>query len=375
MKDFLRREFEESLRLTNADGGKTTVNEKDQTFLTDSVSVGKLSFTAPEVLSFDPDGYQSAYDDWVEDTFIADRIDQIERCLDDKPNSERLESLKEIVEKGNVVPYVGAGFSMPTKFPRWTTFLKDVATEIGFDPSRLDSLLESGQYELAAEEIEAAATGAEFNERCEEKFKLRSSHRIRGAVCLMPYVFEEMVITTNFDPILEAVYDGSDRSFARVEYGAKCDNLRELYSERAHVLHKLHGDYSKPTTRILTKSEFDKFYGDPTLRFRADFEDLVTHRSLLFLGCSLTVDRPLSIIREAFIRDPNMPRHYAFIESPATEAERIARKSELLQANIFPIWYGTKEEVEADELDRDLYNQALLVFLARKKGTTPNYEI
>lgn len=62
-------------------------------------------------------------------------------------------------------------------------------------------------------------------------------------------------------------------------------------------------------------------------------------KTLLFLGCSLTVDRTLKAMANIMNRKgiDYVPRHYAFLSLKSTD-DRLARRDQLSQSNIFPIW-------------------------------------
>ena len=63
--------------------------------------------------------------------------------------------------------------------------------------------------------------------------------------------------------------------------------------------------------------------------------------SLLFMGCSLTVDRTLMALQEHVkkVGHANLQRHYAFLPAPDSETDRIARQQLLVDYHIYPIWY------------------------------------
>ena len=79
---------------------------------------------------------------------------------------------------------------------------------------------------------------------------------------------------------------------------------------------------------------------------------------ILFLGCSLTVDRTLKAMTNTMNSKDidKFPRHYAFLSLKGTE-DRLARRDQLSQSNIFPIWYP-------DDEDHDECIEALFVKLA-----------
>jgi hypothetical protein len=96
----------------------------------------------------------------------------------------------------------------------------------------------------------------------------------------------------------------------------------------------------------LLKREYDAAYADIGV-VKNFFNKVMFGQSLLFLGCSLSVDRTINLMKE-IVREYGaeaLPRHYAILELKATD-DRVARKKHLSEANIFPIWY---EEGEHDE--------------------------
>ncbi len=76
------------------------------------------------------------------------------------------------------------------------------------------------------------------------------------------------------------------------------------------------------------------------------------------MGCSLTVDRVLSCMRDHVKAEGNdgVARHYAFLAAPDTDVDRHEREAVLAEFNIFPIWYNKDED--------DLSIEALLHLLA-----------
>jgi hypothetical protein len=99
---------------------------------------------------------------------------------------------------------------------------------------------------------------------------------------------------------------------------------------------------------VLTGKEYLASYGDGG-NYREIFKQLIANTSLLFLGCSLTVDRTIGVLRE--IRQAAVvetPRHFAFL--PLSEGlDREARRNELGQADIHPIWYPPRDHDQAIE--------------------------
>src|SRR5580704_10627095 len=82
-------------------------------------------------------------------------------------NGPFLDDLKErITSPGGVplVPFVGAGFSIPMGLPSWGAFLAEKAAECG-KSGEAASLMSEGKYGEAAEIVECGLGEAIFNRR------------------------------------------------------------------------------------------------------------------------------------------------------------------------------------------------------------------
>ena len=112
---------------------------------------------------------------------------------------------------------------------------------------------------------------------------------------------------------------------------------RRLATPTERFLLKLHGDRTKPISRVLTPTEYDRAYG-PSGLVRSELTLVYQHNHLLFLGCSLGADRTVQVIGEVAVNDPHMPRHYAFLADPLDDGCRITREHFLVSRNIYPIW-------------------------------------
>jgi hypothetical protein len=98
----------------------------------------------------------------------------------------------------------------------------------------------------------------------------------------------------------------------------------------------------------MTKSEYDQHYDNEN--GLETVIEAISNRTLLFLGCSLTVDRTLQCLARIVARKghENVPRHYAFLKLSEGE-DRLARRDQLATANVYPIWYTDDhdESIEA----------------------------
>jgi tetratricopeptide (TPR) repeat protein len=239
-----------------------------------------------------------------------------------------------------LLPFVGAGLSRPMGFPLWGDFLRALAGECG-KTAEIEALLRAQHYEEAAEVVEQGLSEAIFNGRIRHTFGEEKSNRceLTGAVLVLPDVAGGAVVTTNFDGVLERVFESAGKPFERVVWGAQVDSIRRAVTGNQPFLLKLHGDAEEQTDRVLTKSEYDKHYapGGPK-SLREVIGRVFLQRTLLFIGCSLANDRTMEVLAEASGQAAGQ-RHFAIVEKPALEKEFFAKQKHLGDRGILPVWY------------------------------------
>jgi hypothetical protein len=190
-----------------------------------------------------------------------------------------------------------------------------------------------------------------FNEKLEAKFI--HTKPLVGAVNYLPILFpKQSVITTNFDPVIERIYEtAKDKvpGFDMVKSGRSLAEVLRQMAGGSRLLIKLHGDCRQVAERVLLKTEYDAAYADVGV-VKNFFNKVMFGQSLLFLGCSLSVDRTINSMQEVVKQyGPDaLPRHYAILELKAAD-DPVARSKFLSKANIFPIWYPEGEHDESLE--------------------------
>ncbi len=295
----------------------------------------------------EPQTYQLSFEDWMEER-KSNLRDVASHLLTAHDNAHRFGALKRACGSRNVVPFLGAGLSMPSGYPGWTQFLWDLQAESHVNADVLDSLLSEGDYEGAAQLIHDDLGSTLFNKQLQECFDRESP--IIGSINLLPLVFRESnVITTNFDKLLESTFSGQSQGFDQVVSGGNLSEALRILSAGGRYLLKLHGSCETIANRVVLREEYDQAYGDIG-SVRRFFHRFLFGKSLLFIGCSLLTDRTL-LTMEKVIADEGaqtLPQHYAFLELK-NGVDRVERKKALAKANIFPIWYPEGEHDESIE--------------------------
>jgi len=291
--------------------------------------------------------YRDELESWRSETVLRNR-QRWRSIVKDKVNAKRYRSLERAVKARQVVPFVGAGLSIPTGCPGWSDFLLDLASESD-DGEVFESLIDKGRYEEAAEKLYYSLGANLFDDRVRTAFEI-SQEDLLGPVRLLPFLFCGCV-TTNLDNVLDKVYQQSIRGLTHRMTWHDHDNLARTTSSGDSWILKLHGHYEDPANRIFLRFEYEKGYDgddqkDPVLV--GLLEEVFVRLPLLFLGCSLKEDRTLRVFKAVVEkRGRRIPQHYAILEAPVRN--RMQREKFLTERGIFPIWYpsGQHDYVEA----------------------------
>ena len=279
-------------------------------------------------------------------------------------NQEAINSLMEQLNRLPVIPFVGAGLSVDFGFPGWGQFLIDLATEAGIE-KKIQEHLKAGNYEAAAGDLQYMLGFLAFHKAISRTFG--DSHlngkQLTGAVSFLPRLVSGPIITTNFDHVLERIFENAGTPFENTFWNSPTP--KGLVFRHRRVLLKLHGDVDGDgTDRVLTRKDYERVYGSeissdanyssshplPTL-----LQWLLVSRTLLFLGCSLGYDRTMKVL-EQVVQDNSYIEHYAIVARPAADEEFRERSSFLSDHNIQPIWYPHKKHDMVEKLLAYLVN-------------------
>lgn len=261
-----------------------------------------------------------------------------------KENFERL--VNQMKTHLSIIPFVGAGMSCPV-YLQWGQFLLSMASETGMT-DRIQELLNhpEGLFEEAAGKLWEELGNRYFFDTLEDEFSPRKLEdaSLDGAVSLLPILAQGPVITTNFDRMLEEVYDRAGLSFKEKSLGPQIGTAMKAITQDSHYLIKLHGDVLEHTSWIITLEHYEEYYGyNGKIDYSLPLPKLLQRifsggRSLLFLGSSLKSDRTVKILHE-MTKDYGDIAHFAVIEKPDSEEEYQARIRFLSKHGIRPIWY------------------------------------
>lgn len=268
-------------------------------------------------------------------------------------NEQRFEQLVECLAAQEVVPFVGAGVSTGGGFPTWANHLRQQGRTAGSAPAQVEAWLAQGQYEAVIADIEQRHGREVFAQEIRDVFGKRG--RIQALTLLISEMFTDTLITTNYDRLLEQVYDTGGATGVQVFNSA---TAIELPDPTKVTLIKIHGDFADPAHCILGKAQYDTAYGQGGLDLHRPVPKILAryyrNNNLLFLGCNLRNDRTLQVFQatKAAAGDELFPQHFSIEQVPAQLADLIDRNAELSRLGITAIWYPEKQYQFVDDILR-----------------------
>jgi len=263
----------------------------------------------------------------------------------DRSNAETLYHLERQGRTGpGLVPFLGAGISTPFGFKNWRNLLLHAAPP-SLAPG-VEQQLDNNDYEGAAETLlrELGADGfqnlvaASAGDSNLDAFDFRE-----GTVSLLPLLASGPVITTNFDRVLERVFESNGTPFESVISGPRPDLIVDALHGNRRVLVKLHGDWQDRVGRTFAKSDYDENYGEEQRKKKRELltateQLLFSSRSLLFIGASLGPDRTVTLLQEVHKQYAGI-RHFAVMMAPTANAAFDKLEKHLRSCGVLPLWY------------------------------------
>ncbi len=237
-----------------------------------------------------------------------------------------MEIPKELIERiadGSVTVFIGAGLSQGAGLPGWPRLLEQMMAwgkenHVVFseaDEKELKTSIRKGELLWVADELRERLGKTAFHQFMLEIFQ-QSKPQPTDAHRLLPAIPFSSVLTTNYDRLLEKVYedsykDASFHSFTHRDYPELAMAIRrgEFY------LLKLHGTIDRIETIVLGSSDYREVMYE-NKAYRQFLKTLFSTKTILFLGFGLT-DPDFNFLLEELKTTFNdyIGPHYALMNS------------------------------------------------------------
>jgi len=248
-------------------------------------------------------------------------------------NQENYNKIFKYAKTNVLIPFIGAGMSAFT-YPSWGILLEQIGAENGL-LKEVKEFLTEGLFEKAASFLENRLAVNEFRNKLEKTFdpiRLENNNNlIPDYYRAIPKIFPGNIITTNFDRMIEILYQNKIESvLPQNEFDIS--RIKKAVQSNSQLLFKLHGDVKNIDHLILTKEEYDVAYGleatDEEKPMVSLLQDIMKSRIVLFLGCSLSEDRFMEIIKNC--ADMHY-KYYALVELPECTINDIDKLKPILK--------------------------------------------
>lgn len=256
-----------------------------------------------------------------------------------KANRKRLDRVKK--NRKNIVPFVGAGISKGCGLYAWQELLDKLAAEY-FTPAQIDHLKSEKDVLGYADKIVAAAGNSDMiMKRIGEIFDETEAIHM-DIPYLLVSAFSSMVITTNYDTLLEEASIGSPLGAIKPLLPCHIGQMNEAIMLNDRRLLKLHGSVEEISSMILSTKQYKEYYGKRGNRGNRALpiylKKIFEGKKLLFAGCSLDKDYTLDILKECVKQNPNIS-HFAIVPYLSNPKQQIKWQRKLTKLGIEAIYY------------------------------------
>ncbi|QWH88398.1 SIR2 family protein [Bacillus toyonensis] len=230
--------------------------------------------------------------------------------------------LKEKVNK--LVPFLGAGVSMPLGLPSWSGLIWDMREYLSTsdDKEEFDELIDSGdflgaldfiiEYSPTLNHIDRIKTHISKKVKSDLKYNMDDSkHNIKDIINLA----SDFILTTNYDNALISYRDSAKDGYITPVPVNDIEDLQEQFDEGQKQVIHFHGMADRKGTMIVTKDDYEELYANK--KTKGILNGIMAGKYLVFIGFSFKDEYFVdlytkikdSVGGEHFIIVPNLTKH------------------------------------------------------------------
>ena len=267
-------------------------------------------------------------------------------------NDMFIKQLNNIYSDGNIVPFIGAGLSIPYCIPDWEELIRECAIKMGIEDVEGNSFLPMLDYALKMYDYwEAVKIIKKYLYRSEEDIQEfiveyinnnipESIDGIENNYCdLAKYNFN-IFLTTNYDDIFQKYIN---TNYLPVNLKDVNQNVLKLIGEKGsnRVFH-LHGSLNDTSSIVISEEKYKELYNDE--KYKMLFSAITSTKTFLFIGFSFN-----DIFIQRIIKDNNQffrSKHYILLDNPSREEIRKLKE----EYNIETISYDSSKSSHCAEI-------------------------
>lgn len=267
-----------------------------------------------------------------------------------------IRDLRKMYNQGQIVPFIGAGLSIPFKVPDWGELIKECAIHMGIDNVNGTSFLPILEHNLKLHDYWEAV-------RMIKKYLIRSEDDIQQYIVnnittkmlkevddknhnycdLGKYGFD-IYLTTNYDHILSKYLDSN---YMPINLKDVNSNMQSLITQKGikRIFH-LHGNISESSSIVISEEKYKELYENN--KYKTLFSLFSGAKTFLFIGFSFN-----DIFIQKIIKDNNdffKSKHYIILANPTFENRTWLKEN----YNIETIAYNPNNSSHSEEIKKIL---------------------
>lgn len=264
---------------------------------------------------------------------------ELNELINFQSNRKRLDRVKR--NRDNIIPFVGARISKGCGLYLWQELLDKLAVEY-FTSDQISNLQSTKDVFEYADKIVAAAGNVDMIiKRIGEIFEETEVIHMD-----IPYLlvssFSPMVITTNYDTLLEKASVDSPMGIIKPLLPCYAGQMTEAIMLNDRRLLKLHGSVEEISSLILSTKQYKQYYGKKGKRgnkmLPIYMKKIFEGKKVLFVGCSLDKDYTLDILKECVEHNHGIS-HFAIVPYLSNQGQQVKRQRKLTRHGIEAIYY------------------------------------
>lgn len=269
-----------------------------------------------------------------------------------------INELNKIYKEGNLIPFIGAGLSIPYSIPDWGTLIRECAISMGIEDidGKKTSFLPMLDYSLGKYDYWEAV-------RIIKNYLLRTDDDIQEYIVQyinenIPKDFEDIdnnyidlakynfniFLTTNYDHIFNNYLD---TNYVPINLKDINQNVQKIVNDRKNkrVFH-LHGSLSDTSSIVISEDKYKELYDNE--KYKMLFSAITSSKTFLFMGFSFN-----DVFIQKIIADNNeffKSKHYILLDNPEIKVIRELKE----KYNIETIKYNSNDSSHCEEIRKIL---------------------
>ena len=267
---------------------------------------------------------------------------KMSELLDYESNRDTLNEIKSV--KLSIVPFVGAGVSQGCGLFSWKGLLAEIARKY-MSEMEIDTF-KKGNPITFADEIALRTNNSDMISREIRENIRKKEVKLTTVPRILLQEFSPLVITTNYDKVLEQASTHSKRGKITSLLPCLQGQMNDAVQLNEYKLLKIHGSIEETSSIVFSSKQYQVAYSESGIVYKY-LSAIYKGKRVLFVGCSLTEDLTVDLLRKCR-KDNEQITHYAFVQRETNKEEYYKRNTQLASLGIIPIYYpeGDYEAIE-----------------------------